>query len=254
MRDQPARYLGVLPFILLAAIVCIATHFANAQQVGTITQIAPQTVSPPLEHPTSESAAKRLLFDLGCSPPWSTRAANFLSQPLIFLPLVILLLVVAFWVGMKLAKRSLQVDFGNVAVAVGLLVTGIALVFTTWQWRASIEQEAMKKYETEIAAANVIEKSPAVRSMMAPLYPIHAVDDYERIQYVYLELDNLEYALERYTQGFSSAYNTSRAVMTFASRCKSPDFRARAFQQVRLASYSPIVVRVVTEVLKHRPA
>ena len=90
--------------------------------------------------------------------------------------------------------------------------------------------------------------------MMSPLYPISTADEYQTTQYVYLELDNLEYALERYMQGFSSAYNTSRAVMTFANRCKSPSFRVKALDQIYRASYSPIAVRVVTAVLKHRPA
>jgi hypothetical protein len=88
--------------------------------------------------------------------------------------------------------------------------------------------------------------------MMASRYPTlssEAQPNYDRSAYVYEELDNLEYALERYEGGLASAYTTSRAVMTFASRCRSAEFRQRAQLQVVLASYSPVTATVVRSVI-----
>lgn len=42
--------------------------------------------------------------------------------------------------------------------------------------------------------------------------------------YTYLELDNLEYAVEKYKLGYMSARQALRCLKTFQVRCKSPDF------------------------------
>ena len=83
--------------------------------------------------------------------------------------------------------------------------------------------------------------------MMSDMYPAikQAAPDYDRSEYVYLQLDNLEYALERYRDGLASAYTTSRAVMTFAVHCQTQEFRQRVVRQVAVASYSPVTVDVV---------
>jgi hypothetical protein len=134
------------------------------------------------------------------------------------------------------------------------VLTAAGLVLTASQWHASLEQEAMKKYESEIATANKAEEPASVRKMMSRLYAGAQTDgDFEKIEYVYVELDNLEFALERYRLGFASAYTTSRAVMTFLNRCETPEFRTLAWQQVRLASYTPVVVEAVRRMLLRFP-
>lgn len=74
-------------------------------------------------------------------------------------------------------------------------------------------------------------------------------EDYEQIRYVYMHLDNLEYAAERYRHGFASASTTERAVMTFVAHCKEPIFESRVRLQVE--GYSPDVHAVVDGVLKN---
>jgi hypothetical protein len=124
------------------------------------------------------------------------------------------------------------------------------------KWHTSLEQDAMKQYEQEIAEGNKAEVV-AVREMMAHLYKEISESiprDYQKSHYVYVQLDNLEYALERYLQGIASAYTTARAVMTFASRCVSPEFLERCHHQVADASYSPVVHRVVQRLVRPGPA
>lgn len=198
-----------------------------------------------LIHPTSEFDAQNFLETCGCvrtSIPTVTRRLPVLA----FLVLAAVVVSAAWWAGPTLAERKLQLDVGNLVIALGLVMAAI-------QWRASLEQQAMEKYEREIAAGNeTADESEGIHEMMAHHYPPlsgEAKPDYARARYVYLQLDNLEYALERYMEGLASAYTTARAVMTFENRCVSPEFRLRARSQVRAASYSPIVIKTVDSVL-----
>src|SRR5229473_1533790 len=190
----------------------------------------------------SEGEAKAALAALGCSP-WLLPSLARRWQLTIFLLLVLLVMLIAIRIGPLLAKRKLQLDVGNLILAVGLLVAAS-------QWQASIEQQAMEKYEHEVASLNESEghdESETIHTMMAHLYrrlPGETTPNYENIHYVYLRLDDLEYALERYTQGLSSAYTTVRAVKTFQSRCESPEFRTRVKYQLS-DSYPQVVSRVV---------
>lgn len=191
----------------------------------------------------SEGEAKAALAALGCSP-WLLPSLARRWQLTIFLPLVLLVMLIAIRIGPLLEKRKLQLNVGNLILAVGLLVT-------VSQWQASIEQQAMEKYEHEVASLNESEghdESETIHTMMAHLYrklPGETEPNYENIHYVYNRLDSLEYALERYTQGLSSAYTTVRAVKTFESRCESPEFRTRVGYQLS-DSYPQVVSRVVT--------
>ena len=147
--------------------------------------------------------------------------------------------------GPELDKRKIFLDLGNIILAIGAL-------FAVLQWRESLEQQALEKYETGIAAANAVSaKCESVRQMMSHHYPrIGSPEGQdERAEYVYLQLDNLEYALERYVQGFASAYTTARAVMTFYNRCVSTEFRERVREQLDAASYAPVVRDAVEEIL-----
>jgi hypothetical protein len=152
-----------------------------------------------------------------------------------------------------LAARSRQLKTEHFIGMAGSLILVMSLLLGLYQWHASVEQAAMEKYEREISGGNEVEKRATVREMMKSLYPALSPEerpDYDRSAYVYVELDNLEYALERYEEGLASAYTTSRAVMTFASRCRSREFRQRAELQVVVASYSPVTAKVVSLVIR----
>jgi hypothetical protein len=205
-------------------------------------------------YPVSETQARTFLTTLGCSQSWVLRVNSYLSHPPIFLGIALVLIVASLLAAPLLARISRQIDVSHVVVAVGLMLTATGLVLNASQWHASLEQEAMRKYESEIAVANKAEEPEPVRKMMSHLYlGATTAGDVEKIEYVYVELDNLEYALERYTHGFASAYTTSRAVMTFLNRCESPEFRTLARRQVEVASYSPVVVEAVRRIVQRFP-
>src|ERR1700692_4100541 len=101
----------------------------------------------------------------------------------------------------------------------------------------------MQRYEAEITNANASETSPAVVTMLPHLFKGECPEDRERNRFVYIHLDNLEYAVERYRFGFASASTTERALMTFAAHCTEKTFRDKALQQVE--GYSPDVQAIV---------
>lgn len=177
-------------------------------------------------------------------------------QPALFLLIAVVLIVVSLWIGPLLGNRNPELGTNNLIVAIGNLIVAMSILLGISKWHTSLEQDAMKQYEGEIAEGNVAGTPDAVRAMMKHLYqpPDGESQNYDKSRYVYVQLDNLEYALERYMQGFASAYTTSRAVMTFASRCVSKEFGCRALRQVTDASYSQVVTRVVKAVVSRVPA
>jgi len=199
-----------------------------------------------VKHPESETAAQQMLEGLGCSQSHATVASRRLL-PVTLLLFSACVISAALWFGPWLEERKLQLDIGNLVIAIGLTAAVV-------QWRAAIDQQSMEKYEGEIATSNeFVAKNIEVLGMMVHHYPILAGEvtpDYARCRYVYVHLDNLEYALERYLYGLASAYATARAVMTFENCCESLEFRQRVQMQITAASYSPVVQGVVEHLLR----
>lgn len=181
-----------------------------------------------------------MLEELGFQQESMAVVTRFFFHPFAFLVLVIILTVVALLIDLRLAKKDMQLN-------VGARVLAVSVLLAVFQWHASLEQDAMQRYEVEISNANSAEISDEVARMLPNLYPASDPCEYPRIRFVYIHLDNLEYSLERYREGFASALTTSRAVMTFVEHCREQEFRRRVQYQVR--GYSPLVRRVVSAVL-----
>ena len=199
-----------------------------------------------LDYHDSEDESKRMLAELGFKRNTMAVVIRWFFNPLTFIVVAALLTAAALAGDWFLAKRDkpLNLNLGNRVLAVSVLLA-------VFQWNASLEQDAMQRYESEIANANAAEGSEAVAAMLPDLYRSNPGEEpkasHEKTRYVYVHLDNLEYAVERYRQGFASASTTERAVMTFVAHCKECDFRKRAREQVR--GYSKDVQAVVTAVV-----
>jgi hypothetical protein len=170
------------------------------------------------------------------------KVTGFLFNPFAVLGIVAFFAFAAVFGRVALLKRNIQLNPGNAVLAVTLLLA-------VFQWHASIEQNAMQRWEEEITNANNAESSPDVAAMLARFYTTPG--EYAKARYIYISLDNLEYALERYREGFASATTTARAVMTFAGHCEEKNFRDLATDQVK--GYPPFVGQVVNSVIKKYP-
>lgn len=187
-----------------------------------------------MKHPETESEARRLLEELECEQPAGAQLSTRLLPALIAaVTLIVISAVIVF------AK---ELHHAGVTIEIGSIVVAATLAFGIFQWRAALEKDALEKYQAEIKEAN--EKRlqwQSIPELMKEHYPT----DREHCFYVYQQLDNLEFAIERYLRGFTSAYTASRAVLTFKSKCEAAGFRDLAKMLVQRGSYSPSVKRIV---------
>jgi hypothetical protein len=192
-----------------------------------------------LSYRDSEWSAHWFLKNLGCEQGAIAFLTRLFFHPVGFIFFVLALMLAAWFAKLKLAKHNFRLKLGS-----GVLAASVLLA--VFQWHASLEQEAMQRYEVEISNANNAETSRAVALMLPDLYT-GSDSDHAQEHFVYIHLDNLEYALERYREGFASATTTARAIMTFAVHCREPLFREHASEQMK--GYSPLVQRVARAVI-----
>lgn len=247
LHIRTLRLSTVSLYLLLVASVDASAVHANLQALtpggaviasGQTSALAP---GPKLAYHDSESESKRMLKDLGFKQNAMAVVTRWFFDPFNFALIVVLFTAAALLGDYLLAKRKIKLDLGNRLLAVSALLA-------VFQWHASLEQDAMQRYEAEIATANAAETSKAVVTMLPNLYKGECPEDPERNRFVYIHLDNLEYAVERYRFGFASASTTERAVMTFVAHCQEETFRDKARQQVE--GYSPDVQVIVEAVIK----
>ncbi|MDP9375676.1 MAG: hypothetical protein M3Q65_25150 [Chloroflexota bacterium] len=101
------------------------------------------------------------------------------------------------------------------------------------QWRAARHEISLDKYYERLNLANQrLNDWTAARALYYRneiLQPEAEQDaqkaEHERFMYVCVELDNLEYAVQKYRNGFMSAELAHRALQTFRERCAQSEFR-----------------------------
>jgi len=190
-----------------------------------------------MRHPETEREARRLLEELHCKQTAGTQlSTRWLPVLIAAVTLLVIGAIICF--AEPLVRAGVKIEVGQVLVAA-------TLIFGVFQWRAALEKDALEKYQAEIKEAN--EKKlqwESIPRFMERHYP----DRREHCFYVYQQLDNLEFALERYLRGFTSAYTASRAVFTFESKCRVPRFRELAAVLIKQGSYSAPVRKVAATV------
>ncbi len=201
-----------------------------------------------LDYHDSEDESKRMLAELGFKRNTMAAVIRWFFDPLTFIVVAALFTAAALTGDWFFATRNKPLNLN-----LGSRVLAVSVLLAVFQWNASLEQDAMQRYEAEIANANAAELEP-VAKMLPGLYRGKGCpEDSAEIRYVYMHLDNLEYAIERYRHGFASASTTERAVMTFVAHCKEPQFEKLANEQV--TGYSKDEQVVVAAVVKNlRPA
>lgn len=131
-------------------------------------------------------------------------------------------------------------------IALGALIVGYE------QWRAARHESAMEKYYDRLDIPNRRRESAAesVRKVMRHTSPDLKHEDQNLLMYVCLELDNLEYVVEKYKVGYIKHEQACRGLRTFQQRCLSPEFRRLAKKRVRDRDYHPSTIKVVKKVCR----
>jgi hypothetical protein len=152
------------------------------------------------------------------------------------------------------SRTSIADGFG--AAAAGLAI--VAVWFGYHQWRTARFEISMDQYYARLAATDaLVDRWPGAHSMLRHFWSDLERTTFERENYVYVELDNLEYAIAKYQLGYMHADHALRAVRTFSSRCASPEFRGLLRAQVdrlEAAGYQSATTTAVRKILAHGPS
>ena len=128
---------------------------------------------------------------------------------------------------------------GNLVTALFAL---LAAIVGYRQWQASRQETSLDRFYDRLKLTNDRLNEWAAARMMLNGQTIIAKDEEEspeakqewrRMMYVFIELDNLEYAIEKYRIGYMRPELARRALRTFRLRCTNEDFRTRARDRVR---------------------
>lgn len=127
-----------------------------------------------------------------------------------------------------------DVDVGIEAfLGIGVAFAGI------YQWRSAKYEMSIDRFYERLSYTNTkLFEWESSRVLLSEEW----VDDkvFQREMYVYLELDNLEYIIQKYQHGFMEPHDAHRALTCFSSRCKnSRAFKALAIENVSKAGYKP---------------
>ncbi len=184
----------------------------------------------------------QVLKQAGFSRHWAVRYIPWL--------LISITVVAAIVVGILMQS---QTGRDGVQAAAGLVAFG-AVIAGYWQWMQARHEIAFDKFYERLNLANQrLDTWPAARGLINPLWSGDAGrDQFHREMYVFTELDNLEYAIEKYKLGYMSTTNAYRALETFMARCRpSRDFCEAALRLVRGNNgYTETTIKVVEAVVE----
>jgi hypothetical protein len=150
-------------------------------------------------------------------------------------------------------ERDKPADFAT------LLAGMLVLVFGYYQWRSSRYEKSMEDFYDRLNLANCKrEGADLVSRILGHPWELTKTDEaspvlsgYEEHQwsmYVYSELDNLEYVVERYRLGYMQPRHALRGLRTFYQRCVRPPFRNCALKCARCMAYNESTIHVVKRV------
>src|SRR5262249_23663213 len=136
-------FLAVAVIVLTFRVSPLKANAATSPS-STATQlrssVAPTTAER-WRHPNieSESGGEAMLTELGCSRDATASITRAFFQPFAFIVAVVLVGIGTTIWNFKMARRR-NVKLANMIVAISLLLA-------VFQWRASLEQEAMQRFE-----------------------------------------------------------------------------------------------------------
>lgn len=151
-----------------------------------------------------------------------------------------------------------NVDTAKIATAI-LAIAGLVSGFQ--QWRAARRETSLDKYYERLKLANErLNEWPCARALLANQIlddeaqeSPRAKADHERHMYMHVELDNLEYAIQKYQIGYMAPEVALRALRTFRNRCGYSVFRDLVNTRLsdpRSDDYTDLTKQVVAAVMR----
>jgi hypothetical protein len=179
-------------------------------------------VEKPNEHPVPpptplrRGELRRTLATAGFVRSRQARFQSLVTVALIVLALAVVLAISARFPGVFTAEGMRESAVAAV-LGVGVLVLGLQ------QWRAARKELSLDKFYERLAATNRwLDEYEEARPFAGPWPSKDGESDvraFRKRMYVYLELDNLEYALAKYNLGYMDLQDAYRSLRTFRQRC-----------------------------------
>ena len=170
-----------------------------------------------------------------------------------FGPRVTILIITISSLALGIVTQLLNKGISGPQVSTAVATLG-AFAFAYKQWRAAREEISLDKFYDRLDRANrILNDCKSARELMNPDWLNEGSSpSYEHSMYIFMELDNLEYAIEKYSLGYMSSVNAYRALSTFRSRCeKASKFREHVLACARNFGYNQVTVNVVERVLRY---
>jgi hypothetical protein len=140
------------------------------------------------------------------------------------------------------AQKLNGIQVATSVVALGAIILGYQ------QWRLARFETSIDKFYERVEISNKrLQEWSTVREMLG------VVDDqlhFQQTMYVFSELDNLEYVVQKYKYGYMSGEQALRGVKSFKARCVHDKFRERAEICLESGGYSPEIVGIFINVCK----
>ena len=136
---------------------------------------------------------------------------------------------------------------------VGSMLTALGLSVAVWQWLAARHESSLDKYYDRLDVANrrydawrtsCLKKEADPEELQVHLYEY----------FVYSELDNLEYIMEKYRLGYVEHELVGRAMKHFVARCEESRFCEEAKKRAKGSGYTNTTARLVMKLATVRPA
>ena len=135
----------------------------------------------------------------------------------------------------------------GIQVATAVVALG-AFILGYQQWRSARFETSIDKFYERLEASNrKLHEWTTAREL------IGALDNqlnFQQSMYVFSEIDNLEYVIQKYKYGYMSTDQALRGVKTFKSRCIHDKFRERAQSCLEMGGYNPETIEVFVNVCK----
>jgi hypothetical protein len=132
-------------------------------------------------------------------------------------------------------------------VATAVVALG-AFILGYQQWRSARFETSIDKFYERLEASNrKLHEWTTAREL------IGALDNelnFQQSMYVFSEIDNLEYVIQKYKYGYMSADQALRGVKTFKARCIHGKFRERAQSCLEMGGYNRGTIEVFVNVCK----
>jgi len=187
---------------------------------------------------------KLVLKEVGLKKRWTVRIG-------IWPFLIAIAVAIAGFIGIsKIPENEGSIkkeDYFGLASTI-IAIGGAAVAYE--QWIEMKKDSSLDKYYERLNLTNEgFYRWDKTREMFPHFWEVEDNIPYEWVMYVYLELDNLEYAITKYQDGSMGPEIVFRSLVTFISRCQSKNFLRLAESFVEKSiGYSPATKAVVIKI------